>query len=197
MNIIVTGAVGIGKTTVCEKVVAIAKLLGYSCGGILTPKAPDKGITIVDIQTGERTVLASIDNIYQGPHIGKYFFNPDAIEFGVRAIDRGISSDILFVDEIGYLELQGNGFVKILELIGAEKVKNSILVVRRELLPAFSARLGSNLLIVETNIYNRNQLPQKICALLTSNSPTYSSKKGAVKFLGFEKMKGASQVQRG
>ena len=189
MNIIVTGVVGIGKTTVCEKVIHMAKSLGYSCGGILTPKSKE-GIIIVDVQTGERKVLASINNIYQGPHIGKYFFNPDAIEFGTRAIDRGISSDILCVDEVGYLELKGEGFIKILELIRAGKVKNSILVVRKELLPAFSARLGSNLLIVETNIYNRNQLPQKICALLTSNSPTYSSKRGVVKFLGFEKMKG-------
>jgi len=68
--------------------------------------------------------------------------------------------------------------IKIFELIRAERVKNSILVVRKELLPAFSARLGSNLSIIETNIYNRNELPQKICALLTSNSPTYSSKRG-------------------
>lgn len=191
MNIIVTGTVGIGKTTVCEKVIQMAKSLGYSCGGILTPKTPDKGIIIVDIKTGERKALASINNIYQGPHIGKYFFNPDAIEFGTRAIDRGISSDILFVDEIGYLELQENGFVKILELIGAEKVKNSILVVRRELLPAFSARLGSNLSIIETNIYNRNELPQKIWALLTSNSPTCSSKRRvSCKVSSFEKNKG-------
>jgi len=178
MNIIITGTVGIGKTTVCEKVIQMAKSLGYSCSGILAPKAPDKGIIIIDIKTGERKVLASINNIYQGPRIGKYFFNPAAIEFGTRAIDRGISSDFLFVDEIGYLELQGDGFVKILELIGAEKVKSSVLVVRRDLLPAFSARLGSNLSIIETNIYNRNELPQKICALLTSNSPTYSSKRG-------------------
>ena len=169
MNIIVTGTVGVGKTTVCEKVIQTAKSLGYSCGGILTPKAPDKGIIIVDIKTGEGKVLASINSVYQGPHIGKYFFNPDAIDFGIRAIERGTSTDILFVDEIGYLELQGNGFVKILELIGTEKVKNSILVIRKELLPAFSSRLGSNLSIVETNIYNRNQLPQKICELLTSS----------------------------
>lgn len=166
VNIIVSGRVGIGKTTICEKVVERARTLGYSCGGILTPKVPDKGIIVVDVQTGERKALASIKKIYQGPHIGKYFFNPDAIEFGIKAIDRGISSDILFVDEIGYLELKGEGFVKILELVRVGKVKSSILVIRKELLPAFSAQLGSNWLIFETNIYNRNQLPQKICTLL-------------------------------
>ncbi|MCK4369341.1 MAG: hypothetical protein KAV68_06785 [Dehalococcoidales bacterium] len=178
MNVIVTGRVGIGKTTICEKVVEIARTLGYSCGGILTPKVPDKGIIVVDVQTGERKVLASIKKIYQGPHTGRYFFNPEGISFGIKAIDRGISSDILFVDEVGHLELKGEGFTKILELIRAGKVRNSVLVIRKELLSAFSAQLGSNWLIIETNIYNRNQLPKKIGTLLTSNSPAYSSKSG-------------------
>lgn len=177
MNIIVTGKVGIGKTTVCEKVLEIARTLGYSCGGILTPKSQE-GITIVDVQTGEREVLASLTNIYQGPHTGRYFFNPEGISFGIKAIDRGISSDILFVDEIGHLELKGEGFAKILELIRDGKARNPVLVIRKELLSAFSAQLGSNWSIIETNIYNRNQLPQKICTLLTSNSPAYSSKRG-------------------
>lgn len=177
MNIIVTGKVGIGKTTVCHKVIQMAKSLGYRCAGILTPKAADDGIVILDIQTGKRQTLASISNIYEGPRIGKYFFNPDAIEFGIRAIGRGISSDILLVDEIGYLELQGKGFARALELIAAGRVKNSILVVRRELLPAFSARLGCNLSIIETDIYNRSELPQKICRLLADNSAPYSSER--------------------
>jgi len=165
VNIIVTGKVGVGKTTVCEKVIYMAKSLGYNCGGILTPKSKE-GITILDIETGEREVLASINNIYQGPHTGKYYFNPEGIDFGTKALDSGISSDILFVDEIGYLELKGEGFVKILEPIRTGKVKNSILVIRKELLAAFSARLGSKVSIIETTINNRNELPQKICALL-------------------------------
>jgi len=165
MVIVVTGKIGIGKTTVCEKVIHMAKSLGYSCGGILTPKSKE-GIIIVDIKTGEREVLASINNIYQGPHTGKYFFNPEGIEFGTKALDRGISSDILFVDEMGYLELEGKGFIRILEIIKAGKVKNSILVIRQELLKAFSARLGSKVSIIETTINNRNQLPQRICTLL-------------------------------
>lgn len=165
MNIIITGKVRIGKTTVCEKVVAIAKRLGYSCGGILTPKSKE-GIIIADVQTGETELLASLINIYEGPHIGRYFFNPEGINFGIKAIDRGISSDILFVDEVGYLELKGKGFIKIRELIRAEKVKNSILVIRKQLLLAFSAWLGSKVSIIETTINNRNELPQKISTLL-------------------------------
>lgn len=171
MNIVVTGKVGIGKTTVCQKVVNIARSHGYSCGGILTYKDLEKGIIVIDIQTEEREALASINNVYDGARVGKYFFNPAGIEFGIRAIERGISSDILFVDEIGYLESRGGGFVKPLDLIGTGKVKNSILVIRQELLSVFSPRLGTESLILETTSNNRNQLPKKICSLLSCGLP--------------------------
>lgn len=176
MDIIVTGEIGIGKTTVCQRIIEIARNLGYTCGGIITYKAPDQGIIIKDVQTGEQEVLASINNVYQGPRTGKYFFNPAGIEFGVRAIDQGVSSDIVFVDEIGYLELTGSGFVQALKLIGTEKVKSSLLVIRKELLAAFSSRLGSKPSIFETTSENRDELPQKIGAVLSRNLSVLSTK---------------------
>lgn len=56
MVIIVTGAIGIGKTTVCEKVMKITKSFGCTCGGILTYKTLDK-LIVVDIQTEDREAL--------------------------------------------------------------------------------------------------------------------------------------------
>ncbi|MFC1986204.1 nucleoside-triphosphatase, partial [Chloroflexota bacterium] len=147
---------------------------GYTCGGILTYKAADEGIIIEDIQSGEKETLASTTNVYDGPRTAKYFFNPEAIDFGIKAIDRGIPSDILFVDEVGYLELGGEGFVKSLELIKAGKVRNSVLVIRKQLLSAFLAQLGNKPSIFETTISTRDQLPQKICSALIANLPAVS-----------------------
>jgi nucleoside-triphosphatase THEP1 len=166
VNIVVTGSVGVGKTTVCQKVIELARSRGYICGGIITPKAPDKGIIVVNIQSGESKPLASISEIYQGPHTDRYFFNPEAIEFGNRAIDSAVSADILLVDEVGHLELRDEGFTKALEVIKAGRVKNSILVIRSKLLPAFLARLGAGASIIETTVKNRDHLPHKIGKLL-------------------------------
>jgi nucleoside-triphosphatase THEP1 len=166
MVIIVTGAIGIGKTTICEKVIEIARSQRYSCGGIITYKTRNKDIIIRDVQTGKTEALASTRKIYQGPRTAKYFFNPEGIDFGIQAIDRGAASDILCVDEIGYLELKGEGFAKVPEIVGTERLKNSILVIRKELLPAFLPRLGLRASIIETTIHNRSGLPQKICTLL-------------------------------
>ena len=166
MVIIVTGAKGIGKTTVCRKLIKLVRNRGYACGGILTYKAADKGITIEDIQSGEKETLASINNVYHGPRTAKYFFKPEGIDFGIQAIDKGTSAAILVVDEIGHLELRGEGFVKVRELIKAGKVKDCILVIRKELLPAFLPQLPTTPLVFETTINNRNQLPQEIVKLI-------------------------------
>jgi len=161
--IIVTGAIGIGKTTVCKKVMDMARNEGYYCGGILTSKTPDGCITIEDVQTGRKEKLASTEAIYGGPFTKKYYFNPMGIEFGIQAIAQGSSSDILFVDELGHLELRGEGFSNVLDLVSIGKAPNLVVVIRRALLEFFLPSLGSPV-IFETTYENRDDLPEKIWA---------------------------------
>jgi len=167
MVIIVTGAIGIGKTTVCKKVVRIAQRQGYRCGGIIAHKTRNQDIIIEDVQTGETRSLASINDVYEGPRTEKYFFNPEGIDFGIQAIDRGTASDILLVDELGRLELNGEGFARVVDENIAGKVKNCIIVIRKELLSAFLPQLGATASVYETTINNRNQLPKEIGLTLT------------------------------
>jgi len=167
MVIIVTGAIGIGKTTVCEKVIEIARSQGYSCGGVITHKVQNEDIVIKDIQTGITNSFASIQNIYAGPRTKKYFFDIRGIEFGLQAINKGTSTDIFVVDEIGQLELSGQGFARIIDWISAGKIKNCIIVIRKALLSDFLPHLGAETLVFETTIGNRNQLPMEIYQVLS------------------------------
>ena len=158
MVIVVTGDIGIGKTTVCRKLTEIVRNRGHSWGGIFTYKTADnKGIIIEDVQTGDRETLASINNSYNGPRTTKYYFNPQGINFGIQAIEKGMSSTILMVDEIGHLELRGEGFAKVTKLIKTGKVKYCVLVIRKELLPALLPQLPATSFVFETTIHNRNQ----------------------------------------
>jgi iron complex transport system ATP-binding protein len=168
MVIIVTGAIGIGKTTVCKEVIKIVRSQGYSCGGIITYKIRNEDIVIKNIRTGTTSDFASTSNIYDGPRTRKYFFNPEGIEFGIQAIEKGISSDVLVVDEIGQLELGGQGFAKIIKQIGTDDIKNCILVIRKALLSDFLPRLGAETSVFETTISNRNQLPMEISQILSA-----------------------------
>lgn len=170
MLIIITGSIGIGKTTVCRKVIELVRCHGHSCGGILSYTSSGENIILEDIQTGEKEILASTKRIYPGPHTPRYSFSLKGIDFGIRAIDKGVLTELLVVDELGHLELHGKGFVRALELIRADKVENCILVIRNGLLPIFLLRLPNKPLVFKVTESNRNQIPQEISsALLKKN----------------------------
>ena len=173
MLFIVTGIIGIGKTTVCRKLTELVRGHGHSCGGVLTNTASGETIIIEDIQTGEKETLACTKRLYPGPHTPRYSFSPKGIDFGIRAIDKGAATELLVVDELGHLELRGEGFVRAIELIKADKVKNCILVIRNGLLAAFLTRLPTKPLVFEVTQSSRNQLPHDISSTLLNR---FSSK---------------------
>ena len=170
MIVVISGALRAGKTTVCRKLIQIARNHGYACGGILSYQAPDRDIRIEDIQSGATERLASVNDIYDGPRTQRYCFNPEGIEFGNQAIDRGISAAILVIDEIGHLELSGEGFASALGLIKAGSVRNCILVIRSELLGAFLPQLP-NALVFSVTMDNRERLAYEISSVLLGDAP--------------------------
>ena len=48
-----------------------------------------------------------------------------SILIGIREIKKGLSSSILLVDEIGHLELRGEGFVKVLSQAEPERLETA------------------------------------------------------------------------
>ncbi len=170
MIIIITGAIGVGKTTVMVKILKMCRQHGYTCGGILTSKKDDS-LIIEDIQTGKKEMLASTHNIYSGPRTPKYYFNNAGISFGIKAIDQGITADILFIDEIGRLELTGEGFHSVTKMIKQGQIKNCILVIRQELLADFLQQLPPEPFIFETTSENRDRLPEEIVAIIAKYLP--------------------------
>ena len=165
MLIIVTGAIGSGKTTVCQKLIEILRNRGYVCSGFLTHKGADQNIIIEDVKSRKKMVLAGTCSAYSGPRTFKYSFNSQGIDFGIKAIIED-TGDILFVDEVGQLELRGEGFTNVLELIKSGNYKNCVLVIRSQLLSAFLSQLPSAPLIFETSTGNRSELPEAIASML-------------------------------
>jgi len=169
MVFIITGEIGIGKTTVCLKLVDIVRSSGYTCGGILTEKAAGGDITVENINSGEKEILAStLDTFQEGSRTGKYYFYPRGIDFGIRSIASGSFAEILFIDEIGQLELNGEGFTGTLEICNASKAQ-CVLVIRKWLLPDYLPLLPADPIIFETTMANRDQLPHEIAGILLKN----------------------------
>jgi len=164
MLVIITGETGIGKTTVCRKLVEIARNRGLACGGVLTYKADDKSIIIEDIQSGRTELFASTDHDYTGPRTARYFFNPEGVEFGLVAIEKALAlpSSLLVMDEVGPLELSGKGFADVFKKVITVRSGNQVVVIRSELLPRFAGCFPVRTSIFYITSDSRNSLPNKI-----------------------------------
>lgn len=178
---LLTGAVGIGKTTVAERLVGLARRQGLACVGLLAPAMKNAcgqkvGIWGVDLQTGDRRILARTDRDLGGAKVGPYSFDARALSWATEIIDRGLSPvaripyDLLVVDEIGKLELwHGTGLAPVLPRLAAGEARRSLILVRDSLL----AELQSALAPVEQRVFrvteeNRGDLAPRILESLIS-----------------------------
>ncbi len=89
-------------------------------GGIICPEIREEnnrvGFSVVDLRGGRRGTLAHI-GLDSGPRIGKYRINlRDLSEVGVTAIRGALAeSDLVVIDEVGPMELQGSDFREAVE----------------------------------------------------------------------------------
>jgi nucleoside-triphosphatase len=106
----ITGAPGVGKSTVFMKIVDELRKSGCRVGGIYAPEVRVRGVRvgfmIVDLDSGARGWLARVGD-YGGPRVGKYVVVVgDVLKVGVSALERAlVGSDVIAVDEIGPMEL--------------------------------------------------------------------------------------------
>lgn len=184
-----SGESGSGKTTICSRVVTLARARGLEVAGVLTPPrlagGRKVGLDVEDIRTGQRRPLAepyaepsdrgrsqracrSNAGAIQGPATESWRFHMDGLTWGTKVLRRATPCDLLVIDELGPLELiQGQGWTVGLDLLRAGRYRLALVIVRPALLPYFRKQLGGveSLTLTVTGA-NRDALPEEILALL-------------------------------
>ncbi len=159
--VIITGEKGIGKSTLCRKVVNNLVGRGVTCGGIITLKKENSELWVENISTGKQEMLASVKATSIGPRAGKYYFKPEGLEFGMQAIKEATGVDVLLVDELGHLETRGGGFSPAISLINGRSGR-SVVVIRRELLSIITPKFTTKPIVFSATTSNRDELPALI-----------------------------------
>ncbi|HIC93478.1 MAG TPA: DUF2478 domain-containing protein [Anaerolineae bacterium] len=173
MIALLTGGIGIGKTTVCRRVVELARRRGYTCGGLLSLSLLDEGgakvgIEALDLASGRRRLLARADRDLGGPRTEHYSFDAAALAWANSVLIGAVKAgcDLLVVDEVGPLELErGEGLAPALAELGG--VPRALVVVRDALLGELRRRLrGHELAVFAVDEENRGALPSSIVGWL-------------------------------
>ncbi len=112
--LILTGAPGVGKTTVLTKTLDALKTKGISFGGMISREVREGnvrvGFEIFDLTNDKRGWLAHVKGL--GPQVGKYHVNlEDLDKVGTNAITQALEKcGAIVIDEIGPMELYSKKF---------------------------------------------------------------------------------------
>jgi len=162
--ILITGAVGIGKSTVCQRLVMLWRERGGVPGGVLTRTA-GRERSIVDVVTGEERLLAAEGVELAGPRWGRFSFSQETLDWGNEVMRQAVAgpADLVLLDEVGPLELAaGSGFLPALKILLGSK-KAGLVVVRPALLEQVRAMgSGHTVRVYEVTLENRAGLPEQI-----------------------------------
>ncbi|MGQ9760251.1 MAG: NTPase [Candidatus Methanomethylicaceae archaeon] len=168
-----TGRPGIGKSTVLKEVIKILQGNGWRVGGILCPEVRINGrrvaFEIVDLLTGERGVLASVNEPSEVV-VGRYYVNMrDLDKISLSAIRRlTVEADLTAIDEVGPMEMKSKAFRNLVnEAFTSDK--KVIAVIHWALLKNFAPKFP-NLRIFEITEHNRNSAANEIVKYLLGGS---------------------------
>ena len=145
---IITGTHGGGKSELVMKLAGLLRAAGKKPGGIcavgLWENGLRSGFDLVDLASDNRVPLCRRSVKGASVNAGEFGFYPEGLAAGAAALsaESTVGTDVFFVDEIGFLELEGGGWSQALERLLLDASRPVILVVRDYLLNKVLARWG-------------------------------------------------------
>jgi len=165
MIYILTGPVHSGKTTLLKKLSCELKKQKVKIDGFLSEVVLKDhkviGYDLFNLIEEKSIPFIRRTGKEQWEKVGSYFFIPESQTEANRIILGGRDSDVLFVDEVGPLELARKGFWPALKQVIFKPLTKYLLVVRINILKDFLEVLDQSNIIV-FDIKNSEIFPQMI-----------------------------------
>jgi len=169
--VVLTGRSGAGKTPAAERLAGALAAGGVPVFGFLQPPlwldGRKAGFDIVDIRSGARAVLGRRRDA-EGQHGTPFVFHEEGFALARKALAAPPRDAVLVVDEIGPVELRGEGhWPAVAQAWKAARPRAAVLTLRRQLIPAFLGLLGATDVVV----VDAEDEPDAATAALAALSP--------------------------
>jgi nucleoside-triphosphatase THEP1 len=144
--VVAAGVRNSGKTAAVSALVERLQRRGVRVTGFVQPGIFEDGLkvgfAVRDLATGEEAVLARVAPERQGDHGTSYLFDDAGFTLARRALGRASPGDLVVVDELGPVELRGQGHMPAVQrALGVPGLAGLVVVVRSQLVPALLAAL--------------------------------------------------------
>ena len=161
---LLTGPRGIGKSTICQKLVRDARQARLACAGLVTLRASNGVREVLDVGTGITRGLTVAHGATGAIVVqGRFRFDPQTIAWGNEVLIQAPPGDLLIVDELGPLELRrGGGWQAAFDRLARRDFALALVVVRPELLDRAQERLGPVGAVWATTRQSRDDLPREL-----------------------------------
>ena len=170
---IVSGDISEGKTRFLSGLAKNLQMKNFSVGGFYTPRILENdqtiGYSMVSVESGEQFNFLKLKNDKTAKSIGRYEINFEGIQQGKHILNPEYikEKDFVIIDEVGKLELNGNGWNNNLKQLLVLPDLYLIIAVRTEFVPAVIEKFNiSNVTILPLSTTTIDQLTAKILKTL-------------------------------
>lgn len=147
--VVVAGPGDSGKTGVVTAVADRLQTVGVHAVGFVQPgeifEGRKVGFRLRDLATGEEVPLASLGERDDGDFGTRFRFSEEGFDLGREALSRAAPGSIVIVDELGPIELRGQGHMPaVRRALAVADLGGAVIVVRRSLVPSLLAELDAS-----------------------------------------------------